>query len=111
VKPCETVAKGYSDEPDWMLPDSSDDGRVCVAPPPGVELIEEHLREIRCLRQRLEESIRTNDRLRQQLEERLATTGREGGKPHTHTRTHMRTHTHELYIHTHTHMNIYIRLK
>ncbi|CAJ1072090.1 myomegalin isoform X8 [Xyrichtys novacula] len=47
----------------------------------GVNLIEEHLREVRCLRQRLEESIRTNERLRQQLEERLATTGREGGAP------------------------------
>ncbi|XP_034559899.1 myomegalin-like [Notolabrus celidotus] len=47
----------------------------------GVNLIEEHLREVRCLRQRLEESIRTNERLRLQLEERLATTGREGGAP------------------------------
>lgn len=45
----------------------------------GVNLIEEHLREVRCLRQRLEESIRTNERLRQQLEERLAKTGRDGG--------------------------------
>ncbi|XP_050926027.1 myomegalin isoform X4 [Lates calcarifer] len=47
----------------------------------GVNLIEEHLREVRCLRQRLEESIRTNERLRQQLEERLANTGRDGGAP------------------------------
>ncbi|KAM9428764.1 myomegalin-like isoform 2-T2 [Salvelinus alpinus] len=47
----------------------------------GVDLIEEHLREVRCLRQRLEETIRTNERLRQQLEERLATTGRDGGAP------------------------------
>ncbi|KAG7214689.1 hypothetical protein INR49_010581 [Caranx melampygus] len=47
----------------------------------GVNLIEEHLREVRCLRQRLEESIRTNERLRQQLEERLATVGRDGGAP------------------------------
>ncbi|XP_026168604.1 myomegalin isoform X3 [Mastacembelus armatus] len=47
----------------------------------GVNLIEEHLREVKCLRQRLEESIRTNERLRQQLEERLATTGRDGGAP------------------------------
>uniref|UniRef100_A0A3Q3GNW7 Si:ch211-242b18.1 n=1 Tax=Labrus bergylta TaxID=56723 RepID=A0A3Q3GNW7_9LABR len=39
----------------------------------SVNLIEEHLQEVRCLRQRLEESIRTNERLRQQLEERLAT--------------------------------------
>ncbi|KAK0137352.1 Myomegalin [Merluccius polli] len=50
----------------------------------GVDLIEEHLREVRCLRQRLEESIRTNERLRQQLEEKLASTSREGGKPNTH---------------------------
>ncbi|XP_051944199.1 myomegalin-like [Hippocampus zosterae] len=42
-------------------------------------LIEEHLREVRCLRQRLEESIRTNERLRQQLEEKLANPGRDGG--------------------------------
>ncbi|XP_035025418.2 myomegalin isoform X3 [Hippoglossus stenolepis] len=47
----------------------------------GVTLIEEHLREVRCLRQRLEESIRTNERLRQQLEERLASSGRDGGAP------------------------------
>ncbi|XP_019712207.1 myomegalin-like [Hippocampus comes] len=45
----------------------------------GPNLIEEHLREVRCLRQRLEESIRTNERLRQQLEEKLANTGRDGG--------------------------------
>ncbi|KAM9719667.1 myomegalin-like isoform 11-T11 [Menidia menidia] len=49
--------------------------------PTGVNLIEEHLREVRNLRQRLEESIRTNERLRQQLEEKLASTGREGGAP------------------------------
>ncbi|KAK5613901.1 hypothetical protein CRENBAI_014666 [Crenichthys baileyi] len=47
----------------------------------GVNLIEEHLQEVRCLRQRLEESIRTNERLRQQLEEKLASTGRDGGAP------------------------------
>ncbi|KAM9322882.1 myomegalin-like [Pholidichthys leucotaenia] len=47
----------------------------------GVNLIEEHLHEVKCLRQRLEESIRTNERLRQQLEEKLATTGRDGGAP------------------------------
>ncbi|XP_030630521.1 myomegalin [Chanos chanos] len=45
----------------------------------GVELIEEHLREIRSLRQRLEDSIRTNERLRQQLEDRLTASGRDGG--------------------------------
>ncbi|KAK7945717.1 hypothetical protein WMY93_001445 [Mugilogobius chulae] len=47
----------------------------------GMHLIEEHLLEVKTLRQRLEESIRTNERLRQQLEERLASTGREGGAP------------------------------
>ncbi|XP_054624508.1 myomegalin-like isoform X8 [Dunckerocampus dactyliophorus] len=47
----------------------------------GENLIEEHLREVRCLRQRLEESIRTNERLRQQLEDKLANTGRDGGAP------------------------------
>ncbi|PWA25439.1 hypothetical protein CCH79_00005220 [Gambusia affinis] len=47
----------------------------------GVNLIEEHLREVRCLRQRLEESIRTNERLRQQLEDKLASSGRDGGAP------------------------------
>lgn len=46
----------------------------------GVDLIEEHLREIRTLRQRLEDSIRTNERLRQQLETRLANATRDGGK-------------------------------
>uniref|UniRef100_A0A9J8ATV0 Si:ch211-242b18.1 n=1 Tax=Cyprinus carpio carpio TaxID=630221 RepID=A0A9J8ATV0_CYPCA len=44
----------------------------------GTDLMEEHLREIRTLRQRLEDSIQTNDRLRQQLEERLASSGRNG---------------------------------
>ncbi|XP_028823654.1 myomegalin-like isoform X5 [Denticeps clupeoides] len=47
----------------------------------GAELMEEHLREIRCLRRRLEDSIQTNDRLRQQLEERLTSLSREGGAP------------------------------
>ncbi|XP_077101832.1 myomegalin isoform X13 [Siphateles boraxobius] len=37
------------------------------------EVIDEHLREIRSLRQRLEDSIRTNERLRQQLQGRLST--------------------------------------
>ncbi|XP_077076922.1 myomegalin isoform X10 [Siphateles boraxobius] len=45
----------------------------------GADLMEEHLREIRTLRQRLEDSIQTNDRLRQQLEERLASSARNGG--------------------------------
>ncbi|XP_026132183.1 myomegalin-like isoform X1 [Carassius auratus] len=47
----------------------------------GVDVIEEHLKEIRSLRQRLEDSIRTNDRLRQQLEGRLATAVRETVAP------------------------------
>ncbi|XP_061151906.1 myomegalin isoform X4 [Syngnathus typhle] len=47
----------------------------------GPNVIGEHLREVRCLRQRLEESIRTNERLRQQLEEKLANPGRDGGAP------------------------------
>ncbi|XP_008332096.1 myomegalin isoform X3 [Cynoglossus semilaevis] len=49
--------------------------------PTGINLIEEHLQEVRCLRQRLEESIRTNERLRQQLEERLSCGGQGGGAP------------------------------
>ncbi|KAJ8787843.1 hypothetical protein J1605_022702 [Eschrichtius robustus] len=40
------------------------------------ELLEEHLGEIRSLRQRLEESICINDRLREQLEHRLSSTAR-----------------------------------
>ncbi|XP_056337194.1 myomegalin isoform X7 [Danio aesculapii] len=44
----------------------------------GTDLMEEHLREIRTLRRRLEDSIQTNDRLRQQLEERLAASARNG---------------------------------
>ncbi|XP_047442806.1 myomegalin isoform X4 [Mugil cephalus] len=47
----------------------------------GSDLMKEHLREIRSLRQRLEDSIHTNDRLRQQLEERLARTAAEKGAP------------------------------
>ncbi|XP_041790654.1 myomegalin isoform X2 [Chelmon rostratus] len=47
----------------------------------GSDLMKEHLREIRSLRQRLEDSIQTNDRLRQQLEERLARTTAEKGAP------------------------------
>lgn len=45
----------------------------------GADLLEEHLVEIRSLRQRLEESICTNDRLREQLERRLASTGKASG--------------------------------
>ncbi|XP_032923211.1 myomegalin-like isoform X2 [Catharus ustulatus] len=47
----------------------------------GADLLEEHLVEIRNLRQRLEESICTNDRLREQLERRLASTGKASGLP------------------------------
>ncbi|XP_024134218.1 myomegalin isoform X5 [Oryzias melastigma] len=47
----------------------------------GSDLMKEHLREIRSLRQRLEDSIQTNDRLRQQLEERLSRTASEKGAP------------------------------
>lgn len=45
----------------------------------GADLLEEHLVEIRSLRQRLEESICTNDRLREQLEHRLASTVKASG--------------------------------
>ncbi|XP_009271580.1 PREDICTED: myomegalin isoform X2 [Aptenodytes forsteri] len=47
----------------------------------GADLLEEHLVEIRSLRQRLEESICTNDRLREQLEHRLASTSKASGLP------------------------------
>ncbi|XP_016395748.1 myomegalin isoform X7 [Sinocyclocheilus rhinocerous] len=47
----------------------------------GVDVIEEHLREIRSLRQRLEDSVRTNERLRQQLEGCLATAARDTVAP------------------------------
>ncbi|XP_043733032.1 myomegalin isoform X10 [Cervus elaphus] len=47
--------------------------------PTGADLLEEHLGEIRNLRQRLEESICINDRLREQLEHRLSSTTRESG--------------------------------
>ncbi|XP_046323193.1 myomegalin isoform X26 [Marmota monax] len=47
--------------------------------PTGADLLEEHLGEIRNLRQRLEESICINDRLREQLEHRLSSTARDSG--------------------------------
>ncbi|KAM9242604.1 myomegalin isoform 9-T9 [Dugong dugon] len=47
--------------------------------PTGADLLEEHLGEIRNLRQRLEESICINDRLREQLEYRLSSTARGSG--------------------------------
>lgn len=46
----------------------------------GADLLEEHLGEIRNLRQRLEESICINDRLREQLEHRLSSTTRDSGR-------------------------------
>lgn len=46
-----------------------------------LDLLAEHLQEIRALRQRLEESIRTNDRLREQLERRLAEVEKDPGRP------------------------------
>ncbi|XP_042135509.1 myomegalin isoform X8 [Peromyscus maniculatus bairdii] len=49
------------------------------AKPTGADLLEEHLSEIRNLRQRLEESICVNDRLREQLQQRLTSTTRESG--------------------------------
>ncbi|XP_058165554.1 myomegalin isoform X30 [Dasypus novemcinctus] len=47
--------------------------------PTGADLLEEHLGEIRNLRQRLEESICINDRLREQLEHRLSSSARGNG--------------------------------
>ncbi|KAM6167629.1 myomegalin isoform 19-T19 [Erethizon dorsatum] len=47
--------------------------------PTGADLLEEHLGEIRNLRQRLEESICINDRLREQLKHRLSSTARGSG--------------------------------
>ncbi|XP_073788723.1 myomegalin isoform X14 [Danio rerio] len=55
------------------------DGSSCYQS--GVDVIEEHLREIRSLRQRLEDSIRTNERLRQQLEARLTPAARDTVAP------------------------------
>ncbi|XP_020946322.1 myomegalin isoform X19 [Sus scrofa] len=51
--------------------------------PTGADLLEEHLGEIRNLRQRLEESICINDRLREQLQHRLSSTARGRGSPST----------------------------
>ncbi|XP_048207845.1 LOW QUALITY PROTEIN: myomegalin [Perognathus longimembris pacificus] len=51
--------------------------------PTGTDLLEEHLGEIRNLRQRLEESICVNDRLREQLQHRLSSMARgSGSTPH-----------------------------
>ncbi|KAM7055198.1 myomegalin isoform 5-T5 [Molossus nigricans] len=61
--------------------DLSSGSSVCQlnAKPTGADLLEEHLGEIRSLRQRLEESICINDRLREQLEHRLSSTARGSG--------------------------------
>ncbi|KAK3542637.1 hypothetical protein QTP86_031335 [Hemibagrus guttatus] len=45
----------------------------------GTDLMEEHLREIRSLHQRLEDSIQTNERLRRQLAQRLGSRIQDGG--------------------------------
>ncbi|XP_069336857.1 myomegalin isoform X8 [Eulemur rufifrons] len=60
--------------------DLSSGSSVCQlnSKPTGADLLEEHLGEIRNLRQRLEESICINDRLREQLEHRLSSTARTG---------------------------------
>ncbi|KAK3516747.1 hypothetical protein QTP70_022538, partial [Hemibagrus guttatus] len=47
----------------------------------GTDLMEEHLREIRSLHQRLEDSIQTNERLRRQLAQRLGSRIQDGGAP------------------------------
>ncbi|XP_045400778.1 myomegalin isoform X17 [Lemur catta] len=61
--------------------DLSSGSSVCQlnSKPTGADLLEEHLGEIRNLRQRLEESICINDRLREQLEHRLSSTARGSG--------------------------------
>ncbi|XP_045334824.1 myomegalin isoform X22 [Leopardus geoffroyi] len=61
--------------------DLSSGSSVCQlnSKPTGADLLEEHLGEIRNLRQRLEESICINDRLREQLEHRLSCVARGNG--------------------------------
>ncbi|XP_064444625.1 myomegalin isoform X19 [Mirounga angustirostris] len=61
--------------------DLSSGSSVCQlnSKPTGADLLEEHLGEIRNLRQRLEESICINDRLREQLEHRLSGAARGNG--------------------------------
>ncbi|XP_030880445.1 myomegalin isoform X11 [Leptonychotes weddellii] len=61
--------------------DLSSGSSVCQlnSKPTGADLLEEHLGEIRNLRQRLEESICINDRLREQLEHRLSCAARGNG--------------------------------
>ncbi|XP_036894656.1 myomegalin isoform X18 [Sturnira hondurensis] len=79
---------GSSGQWDMMRPqkgsvsgDLSSGSSVCQlnSKPTGADLLEEHLGEIRNLRQRLEESICINDRLREQLEHRLSSTARGSG--------------------------------
>ncbi|XP_013364796.1 PREDICTED: myomegalin isoform X8 [Chinchilla lanigera] len=61
------------------LPTPQSAPKEAVQAHPGADLLEEHLGEIRNLRQRLEESICINDRLREQLEHRLSSTARGSG--------------------------------
>ncbi|XP_028009997.2 myomegalin-like isoform X4 [Eptesicus fuscus] len=79
---------GSSGQWDMMRPqkgsvsgDLSSGSSLCQlnSKPTGADLLEEHLGEIRNLRQRLEESICINDRLREQLEHRLSSTARGSG--------------------------------
>ncbi|XP_029804751.1 myomegalin-like isoform X5 [Suricata suricatta] len=79
---------GSSNQWDMMRPqkgsgagDLSAGSSVCqlTSKPTGADLLEEHLGEIRNLRQRLEESICINDRLREQLEHRLSCAARGNG--------------------------------
>ncbi|XP_053772237.1 myomegalin isoform X14 [Desmodus rotundus] len=79
---------GSSGQWDMMRPqkgsvsgDLSSGSSMCQlnSKPTGADLLEEHLGEIRNLRQRLEESICINDRLREQLEQRLSSTARGSG--------------------------------
>ncbi|XP_016078875.1 PREDICTED: myomegalin-like isoform X1 [Miniopterus natalensis] len=83
---------GSSGQWDMMRPqkgstsgDLSSGSSVCQlnSKPTGADLLEEHLGEIRNLRQRLEESICINDRLREQLEHRLSSTARGSGSTST----------------------------
>ncbi|KAG7316780.1 hypothetical protein KOW79_020321 [Hemibagrus wyckioides] len=60
---------------------SSSSGYQSGARHTGTDLMEEHLREIRSLHQRLEDSIQTNERLRQQLAQRLGSRIQDGGAP------------------------------
>ncbi|NXY51313.1 MYOME protein, partial [Ceuthmochares aereus] len=78
-----TEARGLWDvpAPGWPLYGALRSGYPSSQKLTGADLLEEHLVEIRSLRQRLEESICTNDRLREQLERRLASTSKASGLP------------------------------